>query len=427
MILLFTERLTPRMKYIFKHVLGNILGIDISFTAKIEKFISHKDPKFSYGKSRMGNEFFIQKSGFLNQQGVNEISLEIEDWDGVPCFFKIGEESDIPFDIFSASFYMLSRYEEFLPHVKDENGRFPATESLAYKHKFLTRPVVDIWAHKFKEALLNHFPDLKLSPRSFQAKNIMAVAEAYKYKRKGLMRNVGGGIRDLFYLRFIEVFERINTQLFWATDPYDIYRDLLKYSKQHKIAWSFMFQLSDYSRYNKNIGHNRLAYQALIKSMGDYGKIGLLLGYEATSNVKILKKEKKRWESIANQELEQVLVNDYGLNLPGLYNNFDAVEIGHDFSMGFIDKIGFRAGTCTPFHYYELNLERISPLLIHPTAFNSEAFKPSSFFEVKTILERLKNEVENVNGQLLMLYKNTDFSEEKRREKFLQILEKMNE
>ena len=61
------------------------------------------------------------------------------------------------FDIFAASFYLLSRYEEFLPHVKDDYGRFLATESIAFKHDFLKQPVVDIWAYKLKSVLEEKF------------------------------------------------------------------------------------------------------------------------------------------------------------------------------------------------------------------------------------------------------------------------------
>lgn len=427
MILVFTEKMTPRKKYVFHQVLTRILGIKVKITCKIEEFIASNDLKFSYVKARMGNEFFVKCGGLLEKQGVFEQDIRVRPWDDTFCFYEVGEDSDIPFDIFSAAFYMLTRYEEFLPHQKDKMGRFPAKESLAYKNDFLKQPVVDIWAYKFKEALLKHYPEMKFPERKSSTLNLLAVSEVYKYRKKGFMRNFGGGMRDLLHLRFKDVFERMRTQLFWAKDPYDIYKDLLQFSRQHKIEWYYMFQLSDYSRNNKNIDHHRISYQSLIKSMGDYGKTGLLLGYEALFDLDVLKREKKRFENIANRELEMAITNDHSLNLPDLYNNYDALEIGHDYSMGFVDRIGFRAGTCTPYLYYELNLERISPLVIHPSAFNSEAFRPSSYFEVRTVLDKVKASVKSVNGQLLMVFKNIDFADEKRKEKFLQILERMNE
>ena len=41
-------------------------------------------------------------------------------------FFEQTENSALPFDVFAAGFYLLSRYEEYLPHIKDRFHRFPA-------------------------------------------------------------------------------------------------------------------------------------------------------------------------------------------------------------------------------------------------------------------------------------------------------------
>ncbi len=428
MILIYTQKVTPRITYTFRQVIGRILGVKIKFASKIEEFIAHSGAKFSYGDKRMGNEFFVKSAGLLTEQGTTELEITVKKWDEVACFFKVGEESDVPFDIFSAAFYLLSRYEEYLPHVKDAEGRYPVEESLGYKFGFLQEPVVDKWAYKFKEIIKTHFPDLEFPTRRFKTINILAVAEAYKYQKKGVSRNIGGAVRDLVQLRLKDFFERVHTQVFWAQDPFDIYKELLQFSRQRKIRWRYFFQLSDYSIYDKNIGYNRQEYHSLIKSMGDYGKIGLLVGHDAIYEFASLKKEKKRWEHIVNRDLKMSLKTNFGLNLPTLYNNYDTLEIGHDYSMGYVRKIGFRAGTCTPFLYYDLNLERISPLVLHPTAFNSEAFKPNSFFEVKKTVERVKANVQAVDGRMVMIYKNSDFAEGgDSQKKYYQLLENLNE
>lgn len=427
MILIYTQKISPRITYAFHQVLGRVLGHKVKFTSKVEEFIAHDDLKLSYGKQQMGNEFFVKAAGLLNEQGVSELDISVKKWGGVPCFFKVGKDSDIPFDIFSASFYMLSRYEEYLPYVKDGKGRYPVEESLAFKKDFLQQPVVDLWAYKFKSLFQRHFPESEFPKRPFKAKNILAITQAFRYRKKGIMRNIGGGFQDLTHLELKSFFERIQTLLHFTKDPYDIYEELLRYSKQRHIDWQFMFQLSDYSIHNKNIGYNNMSYRILMKSLGDYGKIGLLVGYEALSDIQILKKEKKRWENILNRDVESAMSNYYGLNLPRLYNNYDTLEIGNDYSMGFVEKIGFRAGTCTPFLYYDLDLERISPLVLHPTVFNSASFKSSSFFEVKVSLERIKKIVKSVDGNLLMVYNNYDFSEGRSGDKFFQLLELMNE
>ena len=112
-------------------------------------------------------------------------------------FFAAGERSDLPYDIFAASFYLLSRYEEYLPHVKDDYGRFMAKESLAYKNRFLNQPVIDIWAYKLQVVLKERFPDFKFSDRKYRLQPIIDVPMAYYFRKKGLLRTIGGTFKDI--------------------------------------------------------------------------------------------------------------------------------------------------------------------------------------------------------------------------------------
>ena len=60
-------------------------------------------------------------------------------------------------------FTLYQDMKSILPHVKDHKGRFLASESIAFKSGFLELPVVDIWAYKFKELVIdNIFPELIL-------------------------------------------------------------------------------------------------------------------------------------------------------------------------------------------------------------------------------------------------------------------------
>ena len=64
-------------------------------------------------------------------------------WHNLTTFFQTG--GDLPFDVFAASFYLISRYEEYLPHEKDMYGRYAHENSLAYKERFLQLPLINIW------------------------------------------------------------------------------------------------------------------------------------------------------------------------------------------------------------------------------------------------------------------------------------------
>ena len=144
MLLIYTHKITPRFTYTTRQVFTRILGIEISYTTRVEDFIKHSGPKITYTRQPLQNEFFIRSHELLFQQGVEDMDIQVETWEELPCFFRTGERSNLPFDILAASFYLLSRYEEYLPHVKDLHGRFPPRESMAYRHGFLRKPLVDL-------------------------------------------------------------------------------------------------------------------------------------------------------------------------------------------------------------------------------------------------------------------------------------------
>ena len=137
MVLVYTHKITPRLKYAFKHIITRVLGVPVKFTTTIEEFIAHDSVKISYTKQPLSNEIFIRSHDLIFEQGLSDLDINVQDWDETKCFFTTNEKSSIPFDIFAATFYLLSRYEEYLPHVKDNYGRFMAEESLAFKNGFL--------------------------------------------------------------------------------------------------------------------------------------------------------------------------------------------------------------------------------------------------------------------------------------------------
>ena len=427
MLLIYTQKVTPRITYVFKHICTHILGISIKFTSKIEEFIAHDGAKLSYGKQSLGNEFFIQKVDLLMEQGFSELEIKVQPWDDTICFFALPEASDLPFDIFAASFYLLSRYEEYLPHVKDEDGRFPASESLAHQESFLHKPVVDIWALKFREILLERFPDLQFSKRKYKTGTIIASEHTFTFKNKGFLRSFVGLWADFFHLSLTKVVDRLQVWIRIKDDPHDIFEDLIELIKEHKIYMLFMFQLSDFSIHDRNISHNRIPHRAVIKSVADYAKVGLLMGYYAMDDIKVLRKEKLRMEEIIHSPVEDVMNSKFNLRLPDQYNNLTELEINNDHSMGYPDVPGFRAGTCTPYLFYDINMEVTTPLKVHPYAFNSEVVGSMSKTKLKEDLARLLMEVKEVKGIFRSVFRNIDFSSYADQEFYYSLLKQIHE
>jgi hypothetical protein len=432
MLLVYTHKITPRLRYVFKHICTRILGIQVDFTTNVEEFIAHKSLKMSYTRQPLGNEIFIRAHNLLFEQGLSDVDINVQDWEQTKCFFPTNEKSSLPYDIFAASFYLLCRYEEYLPHVKDEYGRFTATESLALKSGFLKQPVVDIWAYKFKAVLQEQYKDFEFPIKTYTVQPIIDVPMAYYFKQKGLLRSIGGTLNDLIRLKFKRFYHRYLVMAGFKRDPYDTFKWIINKQKTSKYKFIVFFLIGDFSTYDKNINVNRKKFVSLIKSVADYCKVGLKASYFALHDFEILKKEKKKMESIVNYELEASRNSFSKINLPESYRNLIELEIKEDYTMGYLNQVGFRAGTCTPFLFYDLDYEVQTPLLINSFhCIDYALLKINSFLDKKEELQRVIEQVKQVNGTFTPIFHNYSFGDDERwkgfRDLFTLILESADE
>ncbi|MFD1015625.1 polysaccharide deacetylase family protein [Winogradskyella rapida] len=412
MLLVYTHKITPRVTYTFKHICKRILGIEVVFTSKVEDFIAHDSLKMSYAKQPLSNELFVRSNDLLFDSGLSDVEINVQTWGQTKGFFATSERSDLPFDIFAASFYLLSRYEEYLPHVKDDYGRFLASESLAYHHKFLNQPVVDIWAYKLKDVLQERFPNYNFPQRKYTVQPVIDVPMAYYYKNKGFLRTIGGTLNDLRRLKLKQLYERYTVLMGFKRDPYDTFKWIVRKQKSSKVKFIVLFLIGDYSTYDKNISTTKKDFITLIKSVADYCSVGIKASYFSLSDLKVLKKEKLKMEAITHVDLNAVRHSFSKLNLPLSYRNLVELEINQDFTMGYIDTLGFRAGTCTPFQFYDLDYEVQTPLQINPYhCLDFALLKYHSLLDKTEHLQKVIKAVKAVNGTFTPVFHNYSFSD----------------
>lgn len=407
MLLIYTHKITPRFTYTMKQLFTRILGIEATFTTKVEDFIKHSGAKITYTKQPLQNEFFIRSNDLLFEQGINDITINVGSWEGVPCFFGAGERSNIPFDIFSASFYLLSRYEEYLPHVKDVHGRFPPKASIAYKSGFLRIPVVDVWAFKFLEKLKERFPDLENRQRSYGYTSIIDVTTSHCFAHRGFVRSLAGLLLDFGSFRFKRVLDRIGVWFNPEKDPYDNYAFLIDLHKKLKVKSMFFFQFASYSTYDKNLSPNNNRFRFLIKSIADYSTVALAASYTSFSDVEVLKLEKKKLSTVVNRQINHSRMRYNRVDIPITYRNLVDAEFTDDYTMGYTHEIGFRAGTCSPFYFYDVNLEVQQPIRVHPFAVHDYALV--NFKQESEILDEIKLlflDIKKVNGDFITIFSN---------------------
>ena len=409
MLLVYTHKITHRNKYIFNLIFKDILQIDFKLSSDIEEFKNENTAKLSYTLNPINDELFFVSRSLLFETGITEQNISVFDFKENKAFFATGKASALPFDIFAASFYLVSLYEEYLPHIRDEHDRFEAKDSLAYNHGFLQKPLINIWCEWIKELLTEKYPEIVFPKKKFEFISTIDIDNAYAYREKGLARSIGGYLKSISLLNFPEIKERTRVLLGKAKDPYDTYDYQLEILKKYKFKCIYFFLLGDYGVNDKNLPIESKKFQSLIKTLGDYAEIGIHPSYGSNKNQDQLKREVNRLSKVLHRDVTKSRQHFLKLVLPGTYRNLISLDITDDYTMGFASQIGFRASICTAFNFYDLDNEVETKLKVHPFAFMEGTLKDYKKVPPEEALLKiipLIDEVKAVNGVFMSLWHN---------------------
>jgi hypothetical protein len=419
MILVYCSKITTRKEYIFKHIFRRLMHQEFKFTTDVSEFVSHSGVKLSYGIKPLGEEFFIWSQGLLDENGIDDYDIEFHKWDELPFFFKAPERSDVPFDIFSASFYLITRYEEYLPQVKDDIGRYSSKESIAVQGDFILLPLVDLWVRKLLE-LLNREANTLLT-RKQQVKTTVAieVASFFKYKSRGIIDNGHFFYSHLRRFKIRYALRQIIVLLGIRMDPFQNYEWLISVIRKRWLHGRkststtanmiFFFHLGNYNRIDNGISFRSRKYREAIKQIGDYLDIGLRYSFYCSD--KEVQQQGKKFEEISNRPLHKTMAAYSKISTPGHYKRLVDLEKLEDYSMGYENMPGFRASTCHPFYFYDLDYEVQTPLLIYPYALHYKSISGNMLNGQKQIIQQLKRRVEEVSGHFITMYDYAQFEQ----------------
>ena len=428
MLLIYTPKITSRHKYIFKLFFNEIYQIKFQITEREDEFKAFDEAKLNYSNTSFEDEIFIESIGLLNEKGINQQDINVSPQNNIPAFFQSQSDSSMGFDVFSASFYLVSRYEEYLPSVKDIHQRFQAENSLAYKHDFLQKPLINIWANSLMQKIKQKHPDLEVISPTYNYISTIDIDNAFYYLEKGFVRSLAGFFASLFNFDFNGIQQRFAVLSGKKKDPYDTYDTQLKLQKEYNLKVIYFILLADYGLNDKNISFTKRKFQLLIKRLADYASIGIHPSYGSNTNFAKLPKEIKRLEGITKREVTKSRQHFLKLTIPETYNQLVDLGIRDDYTMGFASAIGFRASICSAYTFYNLDTETILPIKIHPFAvMDATLFYYLKLSPAKSIaqISALIEEVKNVNGTFISLWHNDTFSNYKQWEGWESVYKEM--
>jgi hypothetical protein len=409
-ILIYCNLISNRLSYITNILLNKTLGLDFQITNDKNFFINADSPKFSYTtENNFNNCYYLSSHSILYETNIHPIDIEVFDLNDYPAFFKLGTSSFFPFDIFAASFYLLSRYEEYLPFNHDKFGRFTAKESFAFKNGFLEIPLINIWANLFCDRLCEIFPQLKPQKTRFKFISTIDVDNAWAHLNKGFIRTTLSFGRLLFLFQLRDIVEKFKVLFFKKVDPYNNYDFIDEVHKNYGIELIYFILFSDYSRYDKSIAPKNLEFRRLIKEISQKYEIGTHPSFLSNIKPGNLKLDKEQLESLVMKPIIKSRQHYLYLKFPNTYVNLIKLGILQDFSMGYSSHIGFRASFCLPYNFFNLSTNEETSLEIIPFALMDVCFKDYQKIKPENVLIQIKkiiSSIKNVNGLFVSVWHN---------------------
>lgn len=400
------------MKYIFQ-----TLFADARLTDSVEAPPEKATVYINYSDKPVAGYFHIVPAGLLTEEGIREQTIDTAYWEGLPIFFQT--PGDLPFDMFSASFYLLSRYEEYLPYEPDLYDRYPYTNSLAYKEGFLQQPLINLWLQKLQQVLCGgdaHWSAPRLYPSAFRFIPTYDVDEAFSYLHKPVWKNVWGFYRDLLQGKFDQVVERGNVYSGRKKDPYDIFDWMEAQHRRLGIEPVYFFlMILKRGRYDKNLPASSRYLQELYRQLSLKHAVGLHPSWQSGTEKDLLEKELRALQKIIQKPVLGSRNHYLRFRLPDTYRRLLMAGISEEYSMAYGSANGFRASYCQPFYWYDLENEQVTNLRVHPFCF----MDATSFFsqgygatEAAEELQYYHDTVKGLGGEFITVFHNHFLTEQ---------------
>jgi hypothetical protein len=414
-MLVYNANPGPRFHYIAGYFIEELCGLSVSFTSDLNDLKGYAGPCICYDNERLiSGPLHIRPHGLLNQKGISEQLTETGTWNELPCFFLTG--GDIPFDIFSAAFYLVARYEEYLPHKKDMYGRYAHTNSMAYRNSFLDIPLIDLWAVEFRKMFNITKAEMIPGKRVFSFLPTYDIDMAWAYLHKGIVRNAGGLLRSLVEGNLKQLVKRAKVLAGKRPDPFDVYEWLdalhLKFSLK---PYYFFLVAKRNSKYDKNIPPDNEYMQSLISYHAAGYATGIHPSWASRNREDLFIKEKDILSTVIGTSVIHNRFHYLAFDLPEGYRKLIRNGIEADHSMGYGSINGFRASVSTPFPWYDLEKDVSTNLMVHPfcwmdaNSYYEQLYTPAQAFSE---LKRYHDVVKASGGQLMTISHNNFFSDE---------------
>ncbi|AEA45128.1 polysaccharide deacetylase family protein [Fluviicola taffensis] len=408
-MLIYVDEISIRLIYTLDFVFKEH-GLEYQLTNDKKRFVVFEGIKLSYSNFDFEKIPFLAPATLLFEERPRVLKkLDKGNWNGVDCL-----TIDSITDPLAAVFYVLSRYEEYFVKFPDEHGRFTAKESIQSKFDWLHIQIVERWIESFFQVYAPNYLEILQSKKTFQPIPTFDIDNTFAHKWKEGWRTWLSAGKDFLKRNKERIEERKQVQSGQKKDPFDSFDDIREVYRnfpQTRIFW----HVGDYAKYDTNISWNDSRHQGLIQELNELGYIGLHPSYASNTSDDKLTKEIDRIKKITSKSAHESRQHFLKLNLPKTYHRMMEQGFEKDYTMGYADDYGFRAGTAHEHAFFDLLTNQAFPdYRIVPFAYMDGTlleYKKLSIAQSQVVVKQLVQEVKDYGGVFCFIWHNETLAE----------------
>lgn len=328
------------------------------------------------------------------------------------------------YDVLSLTYWMLSRREEVDARTLDDDGRFPAEASHAWRHGYLERPIVDEWFEVLRRAVALTWPELPLLQTQHTLTLSHDVDAPGRYAFGGPLQLGRAMLADLLRNRDRQGLAQAlsihaaSRECIDARDPFNTFDWIMDRSEAAGLRSAFYFICGrTHPSRDADYVPEHPAIMALMQRIHQRGhEIGLHPSYNTYRDPEALRREAERLRAVC--ERAGIRQDGFGVRMhylrwetPTTLRAQVAAGLTYDTTLGYAKHPGFRCGTCHEYQAFDpvagkaLKL-RLRPLIVmESTVIRDVDAATLPMAEARML--RLMEACRRVRGNFTLLWHNT--------------------
>ena len=370
-----TDIPSKEVSYIFHQVFTDWLGMSWGYadvadlnSGKYAYTISYAKEPNSHADLCLGRSDW----SFLEAEWMNSpLLLDV----GLVGFRKV-EYGLLGFDFFATLFFVLTRQEEVYSTDKwDRHGRYSYEHSLLESHNLLDRPFLEEYIHFLAEQMVKKGVEVVFR----QPRHVLTIDLdfAFQWYARPIMLVLASLIKSPSRypgrqtLRAIRKGDR--------RDPYDVMEAVYQWAEDQGVGLRVFLPVGKRSGMDRHVDPNNKGFAKWLNKWSKVIDFGLhptyaLGSWESPRRWEVLASEMKHFENLVNQPCHHVRMHYLRCRPQEDYPKFLSLGIQNDWSMGYGNRPGFRAGISRPYRFFEEDKPFDKLLRIHPLPLMDSTF-----------------------------------------------------